>query len=104
MKKGSFKSSIILSIFLIFFFLFTPVPVIRYISLFFLGVIVLAILQYIFVPRFITVERKDKVLRGIRFQNIEVTIKVKNRSPFPVPYITAADSIGSLFSVSSSLT
>lgn len=98
MNTKAFKNTIIVSIFLIFFLLFTPIAVVRYISIFFLGIFIFNIAQWYFVPRFIKVIRITDTLRGIRLQDLTVEIKVVNKSIFPVPYITASDATGGLFS------
>lgn len=87
----------ILIVVLLFFYLFTPSYYVRYISLFFIGTIVLSFLYSRLIPLFITVERLDDVIRGIKLQDMTAQIVVKNRSPVPISYFTVEDMTGELF-------
>lgn len=82
---------------LVFFFLYTPVPFVRYITALYLVVVLLAFIYTRVLPYAIVVTRVDDTQRGIKLQDIELRLRVRNRSILPVPYFTVADAHGQLF-------
>ncbi len=82
---------------LAFFFLYTPVPLVRYIAALYLVVVLLAFVYTRVMPYAISVSRVDESQRGIKLQDIELRLRVRNRTILPVPYFTLTDSHGQLF-------
>lgn len=85
-----------------FFFLYTPVPFVRYIAILYVLLIAAAFIYARALPGAIAVSRVNEVERGIKLQDIELRLKIRNRMILPVPYFTASDSHGSLFTRSDS--
>ena len=101
MQRSSIILTAIILFVLMFFFLFTPVSVVRFICLFFMGIIVFSLLHSILVARSLTIERSSETLYGMKSQPMTIKLTIKNRSPFIIPYLTVADNTGGLFTDSS---
>jgi uncharacterized protein (DUF58 family) len=97
-KGKGIGAFIFLAVFFAFFLFFSPVDFIRYITLMIIGVIAVNIFYSLIIPRFITVSRIEDTVRGIKLHDIELKLRVKNKSIFPIPYFTVADTWGRLFS------
>lgn len=95
--RSSLASTVFLIAVLAFFYLFAPAYFIRYFSLFVVGVIIVAFLYSRVIPSFIAVSHTEKIIRGIKLQEMAVEITVKNRSFLPIPYFTVDDAPGELF-------
>ncbi len=95
-------SRIIVLLFLAFFFLFTPIRFVRYVAAFYILTVAAAFVYSRILPYAITVRRLNVVTRGIKLQDIELRLKVRNRTVFPIPYFTMADRRGQLFTRSDS--
>ncbi len=85
-----------------FFFLYTPVPYVRYIAALCIVLFASAFIYTRLIPRAVAVTRLDDVYRGIKLQDIELRLNVRNRMILPVPYFTVTDSHGQLFTRSDS--
>ncbi|MBT3273829.1 MAG: DUF58 domain-containing protein [Spirochaetales bacterium] len=96
-NKRPLINFIILSIALLFFLFFSPSYFIRYISLFFIGAAILINIYVLLIPQFIRVRHLDSAVRGIKLQEMEIKLEVKNVSPIPIPYFTINDATGELF-------
>jgi uncharacterized protein (DUF58 family) len=83
---------------LLFFYLFTPVRYVRYFAVVYLLVIAGGFLYSRIVPFAVDIVRADPVLRGIKLQDIELRLRVRNKTIFPVPYFSLSDTRGQLFS------
>ena len=88
---------LLLCVVLMFFFLFSPSYFVRYISLFFIGAGVITYLYSMVIPRFISVRHVDSVVRGIKLQEMEIKLEIRNTSPIPISYFTLTDGTGELF-------
>ena len=84
-------------IILAFFFIFAGATFVRYLAVIFLLIHGFSLIQFFLVPRFIRVYRLTDKLNAIRRQNMTVTIRVENHSPFPIPYMSVVDNFGGLF-------
>ena len=87
----------LISLVSLFFFLFAPISTVRYLSLFFLGILLVNFAYDFLIPRFIRVDRREKIIRGIKLQSMEMGIYVKNLSPIPISYFQLDDGTGGLF-------
>jgi uncharacterized protein (DUF58 family) len=87
---------------LAFFFLFTPVRYVRYIAILYILLVAASFAYSRMLPYAIWVDRVNQVSRGIKLQDIELKLRVRNRTMFPIPYFTMADSRGKLFTKSDS--
>ena len=96
-NKRALINFIILTVGLLFFLFFSPSYYIRYICLFFIGAAVLINLYILLIPTFIKVRHVDSTVRGIKLQEMEIKLEVRNISPIPIPYFTLTDSTGELF-------
>lgn len=97
MSKKALTSTILVLIFLLFFFLFAPVYYIRYICLFFIGAIVLTFIYSKIIALFVTVKHQDEVIRSIKLQDMTIRLILTNRSFIPITYFTLVDATGELF-------
>jgi uncharacterized protein (DUF58 family) len=82
----------------ILFYLFTPSPVIRLISLTPVLIVVLSFAYSMVVRRSLVLYKDDTVLRGHRRERMKVSLFVENRSALPTPTLAVHDSTGGLFS------
>ena len=89
-------SYVSLIVVLLFFFLFSPSRV-RYVSIFFVASIILTYLYGRLIPIFLTVRHGERVVRGIKLQDMTIRLEVRNRSPLPISYFTVEDATGELF-------
>ena len=103
MRQGRFPTGLIV-VFLVlaFFLLFAPVRTVRYTAVFYILIVTVAWLYARVLPYVITVDRVNTVERGIKLQDIELRLRVRNRIMLPVPYFTMADTHGQLFTRSNS--
>lgn len=87
----------VLFAFAAFFFLYAPVPILRFLAAF-SAILPLAAYAYrLVVPSLIVVTRDEAVVRGVKRQDIEVRLSVRNRSFLALPYLTITDDKGELF-------
>lgn len=93
----SIVNFLLLCVVLIFFFLFSPSYYVRYISLFFIGAGIVTYLYSMVIPLFISVRHVDPIVRGIKLQEMEIKLEIKNTSPIPISYFTLTDGTGELF-------
>jgi hypothetical protein len=87
----------------ILFYLFTPSPVIRLISLTPVLIVVLSFAYSMVVRRSLVLYKDDTVLRGHRRERMKVSLFVENRSALPTPTLAVHDSTGGLFSARADL-
>jgi uncharacterized protein (DUF58 family) len=90
-------SRLLLLLVLAFFFLFTPVRFVRYVSALYILLVAASFAYSRILPYAIAVSRVNEVTRGIKLQDIELKLRVRNRTMFPIPYFTLTDSRGKLF-------
>lgn len=83
-------------IILISFYLFTPVAIVQFISVFFLFIIAGSRLYAEYLVRNIKVSRMDSELRVFRHEWVRMEIKVENRGALPAFMLAASDSPGRL--------
>ena len=96
-KPGALAGLIILALVMAFFFLFTPVGVVRFICIFVLCLVAASVLYTLTIPRLIQVSRREYVVRGIKLQTMEIHVLVRNVSPIPISYFQLDDGTGGLF-------
>jgi uncharacterized protein (DUF58 family) len=77
--------------------LFFPLRILQFVVLLYIGVIGLSYLYSRIIPRYVTVRRKNKVLRTHRFEPLEITLIVENRSFLPVAYLNVVDEQNTFF-------
>jgi uncharacterized protein (DUF58 family) len=77
--------------------LFFPLRILQIVALLYIGVFGLSFLYSRLIPRYVTVRRKNRVLRTHRFEPLEVTLIVENRSFLPVSYLNVVDQQNSFF-------
>jgi uncharacterized protein (DUF58 family) len=87
-----------LSAFLVSVLLFVPFRIVQFLSLLFLLVLGISFLISRFASRSVVVLRRDLLLRGHRFEALEIVLTVENRSPLPVTSVAVIDTPGPLFS------
>jgi uncharacterized protein (DUF58 family) len=84
-------SHIILFLLLLVVVLFFPLRILQFVTLFYIGTIGLSLLYSRIISRYVITRRKDSVLRTHRFEPMEITLIVENRSPLPVAYLNILD-------------
>jgi uncharacterized protein (DUF58 family) len=84
-------SLLVLLLILLVVVLFFPLRVLQFITLLYIAVVGLSYLYSRIISRYVTVRRKDSVLRAHRFEPMEITLIVENRSPLPVAYLNVLD-------------
>jgi len=77
--------------------LFFPLRILQFLALLYIGAIGLSYLYSRLIPRYVTVRRRDKVLRTHRFEPLEITLIVENRSFLPVAYLNVSDQPNTFF-------
>jgi uncharacterized protein (DUF58 family) len=77
--------------------LFFPLRILQFVALLYIGVIGLSYLYSRILRRYVSVRRKDRVLRTHRFEALEITLIVENRSFLPVAYLDVADQQNTFF-------
>ena len=87
---------------LLFFFLYTPAPLVRYVAALLVLLFALALIYARILPRAVVVTRVNDVERGIKLQDIELRLRIRNRSILPIPYFTVTDAHGPLYTRSDS--
>ncbi len=89
---------ILLLLTLLLVLLFFPMRVLQFIALLYVAVIALSYLYSRIVYRYLTVRRKDLVLRAHRFEPMTITLSAENRGPLPVAYLNIFDTPNYFFS------
>jgi uncharacterized protein (DUF58 family) len=77
--------------------LFFPLRVLQLIALLFVAVVALSYLYSLIISRYLTVSRRDRVLRTHRFDPMEIVLIVENRGPLPIHYLNILDEQNSFF-------
>lgn len=77
--------------------LFFPLRILQFVALLYIGVIGFSYLYSRIISRYVTVRRKDIVLRTHRFEPLEITLIVENRSFVPVTYLNVVDEQNTFF-------
>ncbi len=77
--------------------LFFPLQVLQFVALLYIGVIGFSYLYSRIISRYVTVRRKNLVLRTHRFEPLEITLIVENRSFVPVTYLNVMDEQNTFF-------
>ena len=95
-------AGILLLLLLSFFLLFVPARPVRYVAALYILIIVWAWVYTRLLPFAVTVTRVNTVERGIKLQDIELRLRLRNRTVLPVPYFTVADTHGQLYTRSDS--
>jgi uncharacterized protein (DUF58 family) len=67
------------------------------VALLYIGVFGLSFLYSRLIPRYVRVRRKNRVLRTHRFEPLEITLILENRSFLPVSYLNVVDQQNSFF-------
>ena len=83
--------------FLLVLVLFFPLRILQFVALLYIGVIGLSYLYSRIVRRFVTVRRKDRVLRTHRFEPLEIALILENRSFLPAAYLNVVDQQNNFF-------
>lgn len=96
-NKRPLINFLVMAVLLAFFYLFSPSYFVRYIALFFVGSALLINLYVLIIPFFVQVRHVGTVVRGIKLQEMEIRLEVRNVSPIPIPYFTLSDQTGELF-------
>jgi uncharacterized protein (DUF58 family) len=77
--------------------LFFPLRILQFVALLYIGVIGFSYLYSRIISRYVTVRRKNIVLRTHRFEPLEITLIVENRSFVPVSYLNIVDEQNTFF-------
>jgi len=77
--------------------LFFPLRILQFVALMYIGVIGFSYLYSRITARYVTVRRKNKVLRTHRFEPLEIALIVENRSFVPVAYLNVVDQQNTFF-------
>jgi uncharacterized protein (DUF58 family) len=77
--------------------LFFPLRILQFAALLYICVIGLSYLYSRIAARYVTVRRKDTILRTHRFEPLEVTLVVENHSFLPVSYLNVIDEPNTFF-------
>jgi uncharacterized protein (DUF58 family) len=77
--------------------LFFPLRILQFAALLYIGVIGCSYLYSRIISRSVTVRRKNIVLRTHRFEPLEITLIVENRSFVPVAYLNVVDEQNTFF-------
>ncbi len=88
----------IFSLFLVAVLLFLPYRILQFIALLYLFTVAASFAYSRITAGAIRVRRRDPVLRAHRFEPIEIVLSIENTRLLPLPYITAIDLRGPLFS------
>ncbi len=88
---------ILLFLILLLVVLFFPLRILQFITLLYIAAAGLSLLYSRLIARYVIIRRKDSVLRAHRFEPMEITLIVENRSPLPVAYLNILDEPNSFF-------
>jgi len=77
--------------------LFFPLRILQFVALLYIGIIGFSYLYSRIISRYVTVRRKNVVLRTHRFEPLEITLIVENRSFVPVSYLNIVDEQNTFF-------
>ena len=101
-RRGTWVTTGLVLFVLSFFLVFTPVRTVRYFAALYILLVAAAYLYTRILPYAVMVGRVNEVERGIKLQDIELRLRVRNRSILPIPYFAMADNHGQLFTRSNS--
>lgn len=82
---------ILLFLILLLVVLFFPLRILQFVILLYIAAACLSFLYSRLISRYVIIRRKDSVLRAHRFEPMEITLIVENRSPLPVAYLNIFD-------------
>jgi len=88
----------LLALLLVSVLLFVPSRILQFIAVLLLLLLGFSLLLSRLASRSVTVSRRDFLLRGHRFEPLEIVLFLENRSPLPVAALTLIDMPGPLFS------
>jgi uncharacterized protein (DUF58 family) len=88
---------IFLLVLLLILVLFFPLRILQFLALLYICVIGFSYLYSRITARYVTVRRKNKILRTHRFEPLEITLVVENRSFLPVAYLNVVDQQNTFF-------
>ena len=97
-QKISVPKEILFPLFMLFMFVFTPVKEIRFIALFLIVIRLLGLLYRRLAPLFVEITRTEQLLHANRHQRFRINFVIRNRSIFPLHYLSVMDTIGDLYS------
>ncbi len=101
-RRGTWITTVLVLVVLSFFLVFTPVRSVRYFTALYILLIAAAYLYTRMLPYAVTVSRVNETERGIKLQDIELKLRVRNRTILPIPYFAIADTHGQLYTRSNS--
>jgi uncharacterized protein (DUF58 family) len=78
--------------------LFFPLRILQFLALLYICAIVFSYLYSRITARYVTVRRKNRILRTHRFEPLEITLIVENRSFLPVSFLNVVDQQNTFFS------
>ena len=78
-------------------FLFTPIPALRFVLALIILIRVWALAARKLIPRSIQVERDHDTLYTLCHREFDLSIRIKNRSPFPLSYFVVSDDLNGIF-------
>ena len=87
------SSHLLLILVVLFVVLFFPLRTLQFVALLYAAVLGLSFAYAHIISRYVTVRRKDRVLRAHRFDSMEIILIVENRGPLPVPYLNLVDQL-----------
>jgi len=90
-------SRVLLILLLLIVVLFSPLRTLQFVALIYIALIVLSWLYSLLARRYVTVRRKELLLRTYRFEPAQITLIVENRSPLPVTYLNILDAANYFF-------
>jgi uncharacterized protein (DUF58 family) len=88
---------LILLVLLLIAVLFFPLLILQFLALLYICVIGFSYLYARITARYVTVRRKNRILRTHRFEPLEITLIVENRSFLPVSFLNVADQQNTFF-------
>ena len=88
---------LLLLVLLLILVLFFPLRILQFVALLYIGVIGFSYLYSRIIARYVTIRRRNKVLRTHRFEPLEITLVVENRSFLPAAYINVVDEQNTFF-------
>ena len=96
--KLSVPKDVLLPLFLLLVFVFTPVKEIRFIALLVILVRVLGFVYSKVAPLCIEVKRTEELLHANRHQRFRISLLLRNKSIIPLHYVSVMDTVGDLYS------
>ena len=87
MKATHFLLLLIVLLVVVFF----PLRILQFVTLLYIAVLAFSFVYARIISRYVTVRRKDRILRAHRFDPMEITLIVENRGPLPVAYLNLVD-------------